>query len=429
MSGKGLPNMSSCHKLLVFGMEYPPSTVGTATYAHNLVIQMIARGVDVLVLAPQYSELDCPAFDKHRSYDIVRMPWTDRRCGPLRYIVARKWLRRVTDEFAPDCIWTTNGTATRVMGLMRGLKSSRASVISCLCGSDIVTRLPGRGLIRRLESIPQRRCYAHSAAINAVCDYLKSVAVEKAVDGEKIFVSPSGIDLSQFEKFRFSYERALGVNPFIKGRRVILTVARLTEQKRVDYCIRAVAQVLSRVPDLCYVVVGDGPELPRLKSMVDALGLTDRVFMKGRLNPMSQELYDLYSCAQLFLLTSVREGLANVFLEAGAFGLASIGSNDGGTPEVVVDGETGLLVDPNDVQDIAAKLQRLLLNPGLCGEMGRRARERTHLKYSMEAAGQRKFEILESVVKKAPGQHPASTGGGRGDRLGHTAETDGSWIS
>lgn len=383
-------------------MEYPPSTVGTATYAYNLVTQMTARDVGSLVLAPQYVDLDYRSFDADQPYDIVRMPWTDRRYGLLRYIAATRRLKEAIRAFQPDCIWTTNGTATRIVGLLSGLDELKTPVISCLCGSDIVTRLPGKGLTRRLGSIPQRRCYNHSAAINAVCDYLRDIAVEKAVDPERIFVSPSGIDVKSVAEFRFSRERALKDNPYLSGKRVVLTVARLTKQKRVDHTLRAIAEVTPNIPDLCYVVVGDGPEMSRLKNLIEDLGIAAHVVLKGRLDSKSHELSDLYSWAQLFVMTSVREGLANVFLEAGAFGLPCIGSNDGGTPEVILDGETGFLVSPDDVHGIAGRLQQLLLDPALCKKMGQRARERTNREFSLEFTGQTKFEILESVVGAKP---------------------------
>ena len=400
------------YKVLISAMAFPPSTVGSGIYACRLARGFTERGCEVLVLAPEDEERRCEAFDQEQSYRIVRMPWTGFVLR--RYLVARKWLRRTLCGFQPDSLWTTNGMSTRVAGLLRELNGRTFPVVSCMRGTDIVDRLPGRGLWARLESIPQRRCYQRSAAIAAASEYLQQVAVAKSVNGEKIFINPSGFDFRQLDDYRYDADRLLGKYPFLQGRKVVLTVARLVKQKRADVAIRAVARVAKDVPELCHVVVGDGPEKARLRRLVEELGVADRVFLIGAVPPMSAALYDLYSCARIFLMPSVREGMANVFMEAGAFGLPSVGVADGGTPELVRNEKTGLLCAADDVAAMADRIGRLLLDPDLAHRMGTRARQWIEGQFSVESLVERSYRVLQEVVEDAAEagrqEHPLCAG-------------------
>ena len=381
---------------MIFAMAFPPSAVGTGIYAQRLARGLAEKGIELLVLAPGDGE-ECASFDLGQPYRTVRMPATE--FVPYRYLLARKWLRRTLREFRPDVLWTTNGMATRVVGLLGDLSDWGTVVISCVRGSDIVTRLPGWGLGARLESIPQRRCYEHSAAISAASEYMKKVAVAKGVNGEKIFVGPPAFDFGLLESYRFDPERLWKRFPFVGERPVVLTVGKLSEQKRVELAVRAVGRVVEKFPELCHVVVGDGPRRGELRKLVGELGLEENVFLVGTVPPMSAELFDLFRWARVFLLPSVREGMGNVFLEAGAFGLPCVGVNDGGVPEVVQDGETGLLATPGDVADIGDKVAQLLEDAELARRMGRRAREWIEEHFSVEVMVERSLRALNEVME------------------------------
>lgn len=384
------------YKVLILAMEFPPSAVGTATYASRLAQGLSSKGAEVLVLAPRGERRRRHAFDREQPYRIVRMPCA--AAGPWRYLVALRWLRRTLRRFRPHSLWTTNGASTRIVGLLWEAGGPDLSVVSCLRGSDILTRLPGKGLLARLQSIPQRRCYRLSSAIAAASGYLKRTAEGKGVCAEKIFINSSGFDFSRIADYHFDPHRLLSKYPFLRHRRAVLTVSRLTGRKRVDLAIRAVAIARRQVPDLCHVVVGDGPQMPQLERLVRDLGASGYVFLLGSIPPMSEELYDLYSSARIFMMTSVREGMANVFMEAGAFELPSIGADHSSTPEIIVDGETGVLALPDDVGDTAARLVDLLADPERCRRMGTRARKRIEERFSAEAVAERSYRVLQAVA-------------------------------
>ena len=383
------------HRLLIFGTDFPPESIGTASYAHALATGMQRRGVQVTVLTRECSHAASEAFDRAQPFPVIRM----RRPGnvPIAYLAAWHGLRGALAATRPHCLWTTNGMATRVAGLP-GI-DHRLPVISSIRGTDIRTRLPGRGPWRRLESIPQRRCYRRSASIAAASGYLREVAVSKGVAGEPIFVSFSAVP-EVLERIAGEAPSSPALPEKVGAGSTVLTVARLTRQKRVDVGIAAMEIVQRRFPGAGYTIVGDGPERPRLEEEARRRGV--RVRFAGKVPAMSAGLWQFYRGAGLFLLTSSGEGLANVLLEAGAFGLASVGPCSGGVPEALVDGATGLLADPEDPRQVAGKVMQLLADDGERRRMGDRARLRVRSLFSVDALADRCHPVLESVLAGAP---------------------------
>lgn len=162
-----------------------------------------------------------------------------------------------------------------------------------------------------------------------------------------------------------------------EGPPTILTVARLLDSERykgVDAVIRALPEVRRRVPDVVYEVVGDGDDRPRLEALAREIGVADRVRFRGRVWP--DELAAAYRTCTVFAMPSSKEGFGIVFLEAALFGKPSVGGNHGGTPEVVEEGVTGLLVEPRDIPGIAAHVVRLLTIEAERARMGTAARTR-----------------------------------------------------
>ncbi len=391
-------------RVLLFGTEFPPSAAGTASYAHSLATGLQAAGATVRVLtqAPSGADpvhmADAPqAESSDRStgkpsdgaMDIRRIPHTAWALN--RYRVCRKALLEELADFNPHCLWTTNGMGTRVAGLLPDLAAGTLSMISCVRGSDISTRLPGRTPLRWIESLFHRRCYRHSAAIAVVSRALCEVAVAKGLPSERLFLSPPAFDL------RLSQN---GPQTTRRSPSTILTVARLRRQKRIDVLLRALENVRHDHPEVKLVVVGDGPQRARLEQLAADLDVASHVEFVGAVAPRSSQLFDYYRTSSIFALASVGEGLGNVFIEAGAFGLPSIGCNDGGTPDVVLNEETGLLVPPDDVDAVTEALRRLLTEGELRGRLGSQAKEWISQNFSVVALGQSSYQTIQQVVGK-----------------------------
>jgi glycosyltransferase involved in cell wall biosynthesis len=173
-----------------------------------------------------------------------------------------------------------------------------------------------------------------------------------------------------------------------------VTVGRLIPLKRVDGLLEA----LKELPDLGLVVVGDGPERLRLERRARELGVSDRVYFAGQRS--KKEALGLMAACDLFVLNSVHEGLPHVVLEAMALGLPVVATVAGGTPEVVRDGETGVLV-PGRYGTLGASLSALARDPALRRRLGRAARQWIGERLSAETMIRLTEETLFTVAHRS----------------------------
>jgi len=141
--------------------------------------------------------------------------------------------------------------------------------------------------------------------------------------------------------------------------------------------IAALPRIRQAIPDVRYLVVGDGPDRPRLEALAQAHGVAAHVLFRGYV-PEAQ-LPQVYHEADLFVLLSREEagnieGFGIVLLEAAASGLPTIAAQSGGMPEAMRDGSTGVVVPPNDIETIAARTIELLQSPETRHAMGQAGR-------------------------------------------------------
>ncbi len=168
---------------------------------------------------------------------------------------------------------------------------------------------------------------------------------------------------------------------FPKGR-TILAVGRWVASERykgADELMRAIAQLGDACAGWNLVLVGGGDDLPRLKQIATTLNISGRVHFLENLS--REEIAACYAGADLFALPSTGEGFGLVYLEAMAFGKATIGAACGGTTDLVEDGVNGLLVPPRDTDALAKALKKLLENESLRQELGRRGAQIVREKY------------------------------------------------
>lgn len=167
--------------------------------------------------------------------------------------------------------------------------------------------------------------------------------------------------------------------------RSLLTVSRLLmpdQLKGHDQVIRAMKPLREEFPGLIYHIIGDGPGRETLQELAQNVGVAEAVRFHGRLS--DEEVAQHYAGASAFVMPSSREGFGFVFIEAMAQGAPAVGGNVDATPEVIVDGVTGLLVNPSSVDEIANACAHILRSPALRAQMSRAAQEHVAQTFSFE---------------------------------------------
>jgi len=204
---------------------------------------------------------------------------------------------------------------------------------------------------RQMMQWAARRAAASIGVSKALADAIG----EWDIGRQKLHVMRNGIDLERFRPLPQDESRArLG----LQGSPLLLSVGNLVPLKGHDLTIDAFASLLPEYPAAQLVLVGAGAERGRLEAQVNALGLQGRVLFPGSV--ANAELPLWFSAADLSILSSSREGWANVLLESMACGTPVVATRRGGTPEVVTDAAAGRLVDVRDAEHIAAEIKAVL---------------------------------------------------------------------
>jgi len=203
-----------------------------------------------------------------------------------------------------------------------------------------------------------------------------SKSLSKAAAQKMVKIAP-GIDVDHFSP---QDSTQLRKELKLDNKRVIVSVGRLVHRKGQDHLIQAMPEILKSVPDAHILMVGQGPYLSHLKKLVQELNLVDHVTFIGRIQ--YAQLPEYICAGDIFAMPSRSrffglevEGLGIVYLEASACGLPVIAGSSGGAPDAVLAGVTGIVVDGENNQEIAAGAIKLLQDLPASKAMGLAGRE------------------------------------------------------
>jgi glycosyltransferase involved in cell wall biosynthesis len=234
-------------------------------------------------------------------------------------------------------------------------------------------------LLSRLEGANARS----ADVVIVTSEYNRDVAIEAyRLDPARVRIVPEGIDLARWSEAEEATDEPAG--------QVILSVARQYKRKNTSALLRAMPAILAQLPGARLRIVGGGPELHSLERERRALGLAESVVITGEV-PDTDAIRDEYRAADVFCLPSLQEGFGIAFLEAMASGLPIVAFRNAAVPEVIPDGEAGLLVPPDDPTALARALIRLLTDPPLRLRMGEAGRRRVR-HYAWEEVARRFVE-------------------------------------
>ena len=229
----------------------------------------------------------------------------------------------------------------------------------------------------------------------AVSPPVRDFMVERRkIDPQKLETFFFGIPLEDFTPSGDSVvkrkRRDLGLRP---EQPVVCCVGRVDTQKGQRYLISAAEKVTEELPGAAFLIVGDGPELEQRKQQRKRLGLAETVLFTGN----RDDVPDLLAMSDVMALPSLREGGPITLFEAMRVGKPVVGTPVGLMPDVIVDGRTGYLVPPKEVDPLASRLVELLQDPDRAEQMGRAAQEAVK-DYDMSKAVERLTQIYREVA-------------------------------
>lgn len=215
---------------------------------------------------------------------------------------------------------------------------------------------------------------------------------ELGVPLKKIEVIPNGVNLEKFNPKVQSAKKQLG----IKEDYVVAFFGRLWKVKGIEYLVKAIPSVVEKIPNVKFIIVGEGPQKESLVKLVKDLDISGHVMFHAPIDYSKMPAY--IRASDCVVLPSLMEGLPVTALEAMACGVPVVATKVGGTPEVVKDGKNGFLLEPGRPKLIAEKLIKLLRNKKLRRRMGAAGRKFVE-KYDWGIIAERTFEVYQKLSK------------------------------
>ena len=207
---------------------------------------------------------------------------------------------------------------------------------------------------------------------------IRDMLVEDGVAAEDVVVVHDGVNISAIDKVPAADVHATFWLP--RGAPVVGNVAALLPHKGQKYLVAAAARVVRKVPDARFVIIGEGELRHVLEQQVKHLGLERHLLLAG----YRSDAMALVKSLDVFVVSSLAEGLGTAVLEAMACRRPVVATRAGGIPETIVDGETGLLVPPHDDAALADAIVRLLEDDLLRGRLAEAGRARVATEFSVE---------------------------------------------
>lgn len=378
-------------RLLMIAQDFPPSVGGIQTYAYELAHRFAGSCARLEVIAPR--EDGCARIDRALPFRVHRLPVRSDAMSLVTPVVAPLVARARFDAvFHGHWYTAATGLWLRRLGLVRRVFVG-AHGRELLLEDAAHVPMIGAGF-RRLR----RAVVRDVDALFPVSHHTGDILRELGARTDRIHVVGNGADpdrLRPVDGGPFRVRHGLGDGP------VLLTLGRLVPRKGIDTVLEALPAIVAAVPDVRYVVAGEGPDRARLLEMAARLGLGDRVRFVGRIG--DGELASALSAADVFVMPARSEppdieGYGLVFLEANACGTPVIGARAGGVPDAIVHGETGLLVEPGHVQGVAHACIELLADPARATRMGMNGRRRVVQGCTWDHAAARILQAMEAAA-------------------------------
>lgn len=380
-------------RLLIITTDFPPVIGGIQTFSYETAKNLAGLGEDVFVLAPK--DDGWKGFDEKQDFKIKRMVLPANNYLKILYMFF--YLVYYSLKFKQDITictaWFPPGVPAYAFNKLSGIP-----YIVPAYALELLT--PPYGSLQKNIMLS---VLGSAGRIMPISTYTKSILMELGIKERLISIIPVGVNPSNYVA-----DNSQGIikKHKLENKKIILTVSTLIyPYKGHDRVIKAMPEVLKRVPEAVYLIAGDGPLRPGLEKLASDLGLKGHVIFAGFVP--GEELPAYYHACDIFIMPSSEdkskgyvEGFGIVYLEANACGKPVIAGRCGGALDAVVDGRTGLLVDPLSIEEIAGALIRLLTDEEYARKLGENGRERVRKEFDWKIIAQKQRDVIYSVLNK-----------------------------
>lgn len=295
------------------------------------------------------------------------------------------------DEISPDLVYCLFGWNAAQLVDVLARASRPVPLVWHAAGSDITAAASlGATYVERL-----REAVEYADGVLCGSRFLRDRLMDLGVSDDKAILHYIGVDVPEPPQHSNRGQRYR-----------ILAVSRLVPVKGTTLTIRAFARVASEMPEATLEIIGDGPELATCKGIAHELGVSDRVTFRGELS--ARHVDEAMWNADIFVQHNVRssqgqeEGLGGTLIEASARSLPVVSTTSGGIPEAVVDGNTGILVTPGDVDGMAEAISLLHGDPALRERLGEAGRRHIQTHFDRTAQNRKLEDRLLGAARATP---------------------------
>ena len=346
------PRRNQSKNIVISTQCFSPVLGGMENLMKGLAESLYKKDFNIFVFADSKNSLDEEKHDKYLSYEIIRY-------GGLKIIRKR---RKSTDikkfiNFKKniDCIFCDSWKSAE--NLIKN-KIANTEKIFCLAhGNDI---LVNKNIIKKKRI---KKTLSETSCVIANSYFTKKRVTNLGIKSNKIKVIYPGVENIYFNSKRNNNN----LQKYKNFKPILLTIARLEKRKNHKKIIYAINELIKDFKNLLYLIAGDGPEMKKIRKLINKLNLKKNVKILGKVNERDKAF--LFKISDLHVMPTIQdkrsisiEGFGISYIEAGMHGIPSISSGLGGTKESVIDGKTGIICNPNNVSSIKDSIRKVLIN-------------------------------------------------------------------
>lgn len=392
-------------RILIFSLAYFPF-IGGAEVAVKEITDRIGDRFDFDLITYKFNK-KWNELEKIGSVNVYRVKSINKF-----FFIFKSWLlsKKLNKEKKYSAAWSIMAAYAGMSALLFKLSNPKIPLLLTLQEGDSEKHILKRvGVFYPFWKLIFKKANYIQAISSFLGDFGKRYGAKCPIE-----IVPNGVDIQKFKNQNSNPPAGLAglkitdqnSTPTFQGRselrpecvgdtKTIITTSRLVYKNGIDILIRSVAELKAISYKLKVIIVGDGPESENLKRLAQNLGIPNEVIFIGHIDPDKIPEY-LYQ-ADIFVRPSRSEGLGNSFLEAMAAGLPVIGTNVGGIPDFIKDGETGIFCEVEDPKDLAIKIKSLFDDENIFEKLSTNGRNLVFEKYSWDKIAYRIGNIINEI--------------------------------